>query len=303
MEIKLLKTFSAVAKTGGFSAASKILGYAQPTVTTHIQLLENELNTKLFERLGHRIKLTLQGERLLYHSENILKYFSEAIADVSSNGSIAGKLTIGANESFSAARLPDVFKHFINHYPDVDMSLKFGSVDELHAQLQNNSVDVAFFLTREVSFADLTTETLLSEKIVAVASPDHPFSTRKNITVEDFDHQVLILTQKNCTFRSMIDHLIKQSQVQPHSLIEINNIEAIKQLTASGLGITIMPRISVAYEIEQGLLTEIPWSGPQLPVCTQLAYHKDKWLSPAILKFLQETKAILSQFGGGEINL
>lgn len=293
MEIKLLNTFSVVAKTGSFSIASKMLGYAQPTVTTHIQLLENELNTKLFERLGHRIKLTSQGERLLYHSENILKYSSEAIADLSSNGSISGKITIGANESFSVARLPDVFKHFLSLYPDVDMSLKFGSVDEIHEQLQNNSVDVAFFLTRKVSFADLMIETLLSEQIVAVASPKHSFSAKDNITIEDFDNQVLILTQKNCTFRSMIDNLIKQAQVHPHSLIEINNIEAIKQLVASGLGITIMPRISVANEIAQGRLIEISWSGPQLPVCTQLAYHKDKWLSPTILKFLQETKIIL----------
>lgn len=145
MEIKLLNTFSAVAKTGSFSVASKVLDYAQPTVTTHIQLLESELNTKLFERLGHKIKLTPQGERLLYYSEKILKISSEAVADLSSNGSISGKITIGANESFSVARLPEVFKEFIGRYPDVDLSLKFGSVDEIHEQLQNNSVDIAFF--------------------------------------------------------------------------------------------------------------------------------------------------------------
>lgn len=294
MEIKQLNTFLVVAKTGSFSVAAKILGYSQPTVTTHIQLLEKELNIKLFERLGHKINLTFQGERLFYHSENILKYFSEAIADISSNGSITGKITIGANESFSVARLPDVFKHFLANYPDVDISLRFGSVDEIHEQLLNNSVDVAFFLTREVSFSDLKIETLLTEQIVVVTAPGHLFSTKKYVTVRDFENQVLVLTQKNCTFRLMIDSLIKQEQVHPHSFIEINNIEAIKQLVASGLGIAIMPRISVANEIEQGLLTEISWSGPQLPVYTQLAYHKDKWLSPTMVKFLQETEHILS---------
>lgn len=294
MEIKQLNTFLVVAKTGSFSVAAKTLGYSQPTVTTHIQLLEKELNIKLFERLGHKINLTFQGERLFYHSENILKYFSEAIADISSNGSITGKITIGANESFSVARLPDIFKHFLTRYPDVDISLRFGSVDEIHEQLQNNGVDVAFFLTREISFSDLKIETLLTEQIVVVTAPGHSFSAKKHVTVRDFENQVLILTQKNCTFRLMIDSLIKQEQVHPHSLIEINNIEAIKQLVASGLGITIMPRISVANEIEQGLLTEISWCGSQLPVYTQLAYHKDKWLSPTMVKFLQETEHILT---------
>ena len=294
MEIKQLNTFSVVSKTGSFSTAAKILGYAQPTVTTHIQLLESEFNTKLFERLGHKIKLTPQGERLLSYTEKILKYSSEAVAALSLNESIGGTITIGANESFSVARLPAVFKHFINRYPEVEICLKFGSVSEIHQQLQNNDVDVAFFLTREVSFPDLVTETLLSEQVVAVASPDHPFSEKKFVRLEDFENQVLILTQKNCTFRGMIDKLIQQSEIIPHSIIEINNIEAIKQLVASGLGITIMPRISITNELAHGLLTEIAWTGPQLPVCTQLAYHKDKWLSPTLLKFLEETKAIFT---------
>ncbi len=109
MEIKQLTTFSVIAKTGNFSEAAKILGYAQPTVTTHIQSLEAELNVKLFERLGHRVKLTPQGKRLLCYSEHILKYSSEAITELSSNGTIAGKISVGANESFSVVRLPDYF--------------------------------------------------------------------------------------------------------------------------------------------------------------------------------------------------
>lgn len=294
MEIKHLKTFSLVAKTESFSAASKILGYVQPTVTTHIQTLERELNVKLFERLGHTIKLTQQGKRLLYYSENILKYSSEAIEDLSSNNLITGKIIIGANESFSVSRLPIVFKHFLSLYPDVEINLKFGSVNEIHDQLQNNSVDIAFFLTREVSFPELVIENLLAEQLVVIAAPVHSFSCKDSTTIKDFDKQILILTQKNCTFRMMIDTLIKQAHIHPHSLIETNNIEAIKQLVISGLGISIVPRISVINEIEQGLLKEISWDGAILPVYTQLGYHKDKWLSPTILKFLKETRFILS---------
>lgn len=293
MEIKQLKTFSVIAKTGNFSEASKILGYAQPTVTTHIQLLEAEFNVKLFERLGHKVRLTPQGERLLYYSNYILKYSSEAVSELSANGTVAGKISVGANESFSVVRLPTVFKHFLSHYPTAEISLKFGSVHEIHEQLQNNMVDVAFFLTREVSFPDLVTETLLSEPISVVSSPEHPFRAHDAANIQSFENQDLILTQKNCTFRAMIDDLIKQAEVQPHSLIEINNIQAIKQLVISGLGITIMPRISVKSEIDQGLLVEIPWSGPALPVCTQLAYHKHKWLSPTLLSFLEETRNTL----------
>jgi DNA-binding transcriptional LysR family regulator len=294
MEIKQLTTFSAIAKTGNFSEAAKILGYAQPTVTTHIQSLEAELNVKLFERLGHRVKLTPQGKRLLCYSEHILKYSSEAISELSSNGTIAGKISVGANESFSVVRLPTIFKRFLSHYPTAEINLNFGSVNEIHEQLKNDTVDIAFFLTREVSFPDLVTEVLLPEPVTVVSSPNHPFKTHTAVNIKDFENQDLIVTQKSCTFRTMIEDLMKQSQVHPHSLIEINNIQAIKELVMSGLGISIMPRISVKNEIDQGLLIEIPWDGPPLSVCTQIAYHKDKWLSPIILNFLKEVKAALA---------
>lgn len=293
MDIKHLKTFSMVAKAGSFSHAAKILGYAQPTVSTHIQLLEKEFKTKLFERLGHKIKLTQEGEHLLYYSGNILKFSDEAIeaiSAISSKGILAGKITIGANESFSVVRLPLVLKQFTQKYPHVDISLKFGSVQDIHEQLQNNTVDVAFFLTREVTYPDLIVENLLTEPVVVVTSPDHPFRSHVSVNIGEFENQDLIVTQGNCTYRALIDDLLQKANVHPRSIIEINNIQAIKQLVMSGLGITILPRISVEYEISQNLLIEVGWTERPLPVFTQIAYHKDKWLSPTILSFLEQTK-------------
>jgi DNA-binding transcriptional LysR family regulator len=290
IDIKHLKTFSTIAKTGNFSHASKLLGYAQPTVTTHIQLLEKEFNVKLFERLGHKIKLTQEGKQLLYYAENILKFSSEATSVLSSRGALSGKIIIGANESFSVARLPLVLKGFIQKYPNIDISLKFGSVKDIHEHIQNNTVDIAFFLTRELSYPDLVTETLLAEPVVAVTSPDHHFNSYTSVNIDDFKNETIIMTQENCTYRSMIDNLLKDANVQPQSIIGINNIQAIKQLVMSGVGITILPRITAEYEIAQKLLFEVPWNKPPLPVFTQIAYHKDKWLSPTILNFLEQTK-------------
>lgn len=106
---KTLESFSTVARAASFRKASKTLGYAQPTVSTHIQLLEKEYGIKLFERLGHKIKLTQEGEKPLFYVDNILKYLyeaSEAFANYATNGTIPKKITIGANESFSVIRLP-----------------------------------------------------------------------------------------------------------------------------------------------------------------------------------------------------
>lgn len=297
MDIKHLKTFSTIAALGSFSHASRELGYAQPTVSTHVQLLEKEFNIKLFERLGHRIKLTREGERFLIYAENIVRLSDEASAmmsELSSSETVAGKITIGANESFSVVRLPSVLKHFMQSYPQVDINLKFGSIKEIHEQLQNNTVDVAFFLTREVDYADLKVETLLIEPVVMVASPDHLLSPGGLNSLRMLENQELIITQENCTFRALINDLLNKARVKPRSIIEINNLQAIKQLVMSGLGITILPRITVEYEISQRLLIELPWNNPPLPVATQVAYHKDKWLSPPILGFLEHTRRYYS---------
>jgi Transcriptional regulator len=292
VEIRQLKTFSAIAKTGSFSSASNILGYAQPTVTMHIKSLEDEFNIKLFERLGHKIKLTEEGKHLLYYAENILKFSSEAVSCFSEKGTETGKITIGANESFSVVRLPLILKNFIQKYPNADVNLKFGSVKEIHESLQNNEVDIAFFLTREVRYSDLVIETLIDEAIVAITPINHPLTTKAFVTILDFENEDLIITQEDCTYRAMIQELINENKVHLKSIIGINNIYAIKQLVMSGLGVALLPRVSAEYEISQKLLVEIPWKEAPLPVFTQIAYHKDKWLSPTMSSFLEEARKL-----------
>jgi DNA-binding transcriptional LysR family regulator len=292
MEIKQLKTFITIAKTGNFSHASDLLGYAQPTVTTHIKLLEDEFHVRLFERLGHKVKLTHDGKRLLYYAENILKLSEEAVSAFSERDGETGKISIGANESFSVVRLPLILKDFVQRYPKADVSLKFGSVKTIHEALQNNEVDIAFLLTRKVNFPDLILETLIEEPVSAVAAPGHPFALKASASITDFENQDLIITQENCTYRALIEDLINRNNVHPKSVMGTNNIHAIKQLVMSGLGVAILPRVSVEYEIAQNLMTEIPWKEAPLPVYTQIAYHKDKWLSPTLLKFLEQARSI-----------
>lgn len=292
MEIKQLKTFTTIAQTGSFIKSAKLLGYAQPTVTMHIQLLENEFNVRLFERLGHKIKLTQEGERLLYYAENILKFSEEATSLLTSNETVTGKIVIGVNECFSVVRLPEVLNHFRSACPEVDINLSFGPTKSIHEQLCNNAVDITFFLTRKMAFSDLTVETLIPEPVVVITSPNHPFASRASVSIEDFEDQDLITTPSTCTYREMLNEFLSEAKASPRSIIETNNIQAIIQFVMSGLGVSILPRVSAENEIAQGLLAEIPWKDSIPPVFTQIAYHKDKWLSPTILAFIEQAKKI-----------
>jgi len=290
MEIKQLKTFLTIAETGSFVKASKLLDYAQPTITTHIQMLESELNTKLFERLGHTVKLTQEGERLLYYAEHIVKYSKEATSSFASDGILTGKIVIGVNECFSIVRLPAVLGRFKSAYPEVDIDLQFGPTKWIQEQLQENLVDVTFFLTREINNPYLKTDILLPEPVSVVASPTHPLSERECIAIEDFEHMDLITTPSSCTYREMLESYMQENNTRPRTILETNNVQAILQLVINGLGVSILPRVVAQNEIALGKLIEVPWKYPFPPVFTQIAYHKDKWISPRIQAFLDQAK-------------
>lgn len=292
MDIKQLKTFVKICNDLSFSKAANALGYSQPTVTMHIQLLESELNVKLFERLGHMVKPTTEGKQLLYYADKILAYSNQATHFFTEQQETEKKIIIGANQSFGVAKLPFLLKSFIKKYPTTDIQLKFGNVQEIRDGIKENTIDIAFFLTKNLNYTDLIIENLHTETASLVVSLDHPFAKRKRITFTDLNAESLIITEKNCLYRSMIDEILSIENVKPRTTIETNNVQAIKELVLSGLGIAILPQSTIEHELEKNLLIKIPLPGFQPTVSTQIAYHKNKWLSPILLKFLERSRQV-----------
>lgn len=286
MELRNLKTFVTIAKFGSFTQAAELLGYAQSTITTQIQVLEEELNTKLFDRLGRNIFLTSNGERLLTYAEQILKISSEASDAISGSEATKGTLTIGAVESLCVIRLPQLLKKYHELYPKVDIIIKLGSCNELRNFLRNNMVDIAVFLSTEITDGDFITKVKFNEPMVVLASPTHPITKIKSIVPEDLKMESLILTEKGCAYRTMFEAMLNSAGAYPKSILEVGSIQAIKQFTMSDLGITLLPYIAVEKELNEKQLVMLDWKGPKFNMLTQVLYHKDKWVSPAMQAFL-----------------
>jgi DNA-binding transcriptional LysR family regulator len=142
MEFRQLKTFVTIATLGSFVQAADALGYAQSTITNHIQMLENEMGVRLFERLGHRVMLTNQGKSLLPYAEQILKLTSEAVKIVGDPAVPQGNLIIGSNESLGTYRLPILLQAYRQAYPKVEMILRFVNCDTIYEDIRKNKIDV-----------------------------------------------------------------------------------------------------------------------------------------------------------------
>ncbi|VBB07244.1 transcription regulator hth lysr [Lucifera butyrica] len=291
MEIKQLITFLSITQAGSFVQAGALLGYSQPTISSHIKALEEELHVKLFDRLGHKVCLSHEGKLLFPYAQRIVTTAKEATDILQGNGEFGGKIVIGANESLGYVHLPAILNHFKVHYPHITTRIKFDSVANILEMLKNNAVDIAFLLSGRITVPELISHILGSEEIVVVAAPNHPFTHFEEIDITHFHHEDLVVTEPGCTYRAMIDAILAQNQVRPKNLTEINNIQAIKQLVMNGYGVTILPKATVAEEIQKNLLLEIPWRGPKFEIYTQIVYHKDKWLSPAIRAFIEQNTA------------
>jgi DNA-binding transcriptional LysR family regulator len=295
MELRQLTTFRAVAKTLSFTRAAAALDYAQSSVTAQIQALEEELGVPLFNRLGRQVVLTDAGQRLLGYADRLLALELEARTVVAGGGKPAGTLTIGAPESVCTYRLPPVLRQFRDQYPDVRVIFRPLFPADLHRSLGDGTVDAAFFLAEPIQSGSLVIETLICEPLALIAAADHPLVDVDCVTSADLQGEPILLTEKGCSYRSLFERRLAAVGVHPASNVEFTSIEALKQCVAAGVGIAVLPVMVVARELAQGQLRALPWQQDNFQVYTQLAWHKDRWLSPALTAFLETSRGILKE--------
>lgn len=294
MELRQLNTFRMVASTLNFSRAAEALNYVPSNVTMQIKALEEELGVRLFDRLGKQLVLTTAGKRFLTHVQEVLNKLDEARSAVLDNEDLNGTLTISANEVLCAYRLPVVFHLFRSRYPGVRLIFRSVPNQQLKQTLFEGTADVVFMLDEPIRSTGLAVEPLVEETFRFFAAPDHPLAKRTELKLEDFHGEVFLTNEKGCTYRTMFDRSFEQGGIDTITYLEFQNAEAIKQCAITGIGIAFLPEITAKAEVERGELVALPWQIPDLHVYTQMGWHKDKWLSPIILSFIEVAREVLA---------
>lgn len=300
MELRQLNTFRTVASTLNFSRAAEVLNYVPSNVTMQIKALEDELGVRLFDRLGKQLVLTNEGKRFLTHIQVVLNRLDEARSVVHENGILSGTLTISANEVICAYRLPAVFQLFRSRHPGVRLIFRSFSNQQLKEALFEGTADVVFMLDEPIRSSRLAVEPLLEETFRFFAAPDHPLTKQTVLQLEDFQGEVFLTNEKGCPYRTMFDRAFEKEGIDSITYLEFQSAEAIKQCAMVGIGIAFLPEITVQAEVERGELVALPWEIPELHVYTQMLWHKDKWLSPIILSFIEATREVLAIKEGNE---
>jgi DNA-binding transcriptional LysR family regulator len=292
MELRQLTTFRMVATLLSFSRAAESLNYVQSSVTTQIQILEEELGVRLFDRLGKRVALTDAGKRLLQYSERILQLVDEARSVVMNEEIPGGTLTITAPETLCSYRLPALLRQFRARFPQVKLIFRLSTFVDPWRSVSEGSADIAFAIAEPIHSNALITEILIPEPMLILAPHDHRLSQSPVIDPMDLEGETFLLTEIG-SYRNILERALNDVGVHLTINLDFSSVEAIKQCAMAGMGIAFLPAVTVTTDVAQGRLVALNWEGHSFQIYTQVMWHKEKWISPAIAAFLAMTREVL----------
>lgn len=231
---KWLRSFHAVAREGGFTAASKVLNVGQPTITDQVKALEQKFGVELFHRRGRSVTLTDTGRGLLEITQDVFGHEEEAIAYLNGARELKhGQLKIGG---VGAPVVMELAQHFQAFYPDIQLDIFMAHGDEVLKSLTDFETDVAV-LAHVEDDPGLFYLPYVRSDVVLFVNVDHPWAGRGQVRIKDLEGQKFIHREKTSITRQALEGALKKAGVHLGPHLEINSREAVMDGIIRGLGI------------------------------------------------------------------
>lgn len=249
-----LRCFCQVAHQGQYTRAAEALYVSQPAVSKSIKDLERQLGLPLFERAGREVRLTAPGRLLLERAERILaeSAAAERMLRAVREGE-QGTLLIGASSTPGTYLLPRILGAFRHANPKADLSVEIAATGEVLRRLAAGLLDLA--LVGETDFSpDLEAEVLETEELVLIMPAGHPLTTKRAIRGSDLAEQPLILREPGSSTRQVLLRALTEAGVAPRVSMELGSTEAVKNMVAAGLGVSMVSEHAIRLEEAAGTL-------------------------------------------------
>ncbi|MCI0766773.1 LysR family transcriptional regulator [Bacillus sp. TL12] len=234
MESHDLWIFKHVAELQSISRAAEKLGYVQPNISQRIKTLEDELGVKLFKRNNKGVTLTKEGEMLLDYTNQIMFLMSEAKSKINPQ-KWRESLTVGASQTISAVKVPQLFSSFLATYQNIDLKIKTNNNVKLQEMLLYGELD-GIFLSGTYNESQFESVYSYLENMILISSRD---TLIENQTL-------LVNSDPNCIYRKTLLDYCHMNSFDQTTILEFDSLESIMQAAHGGLGITLVPA-NVAY--------------------------------------------------------
>ena len=254
MTLTELKYIVAVARERHFGKAADACHVSQPTLSVAIKKLEEELDVKLFERSANEVSATPLGEEIIRHAQLVLEQAAE-IKEIAKRGKdpLAGALRLGVIYTIGPYLLPDLMRQIMKKAPQMPLMLQENFTVKLMEMLRAGEIDCAI-LAEPFPDVGLATAALYDEPFMAALPVKHVLAKKKSITAEQLKNETMLLLGNGHCFR---DHVLEvcpefarfSSNAEGiRKSFEGSSLETIKHMVAAGMGVTLVPRLSVPAE-------------------------------------------------------
>jgi len=297
MDISAYKAFIAVAELGTFSKAAEHLYITQPAISKRIAILEEQLGSKLFDRVGKRVMLNQAGKTLLPIAERILQDMKESQRVIDNlNGQVSGDLSLVTSHHIGLRRLPDILKNFAESYPQVRLDLAFMDSEDACHEIEKGNFELGVVTLPLTKPKRLKLTPLWNDPLTIAVARDHPLveitnSTKdKAIPLKELAKHSAILPAIGTYTRSVIEQPIIQQEGHKHGgldvILETNYLETIRMMVTIGLGWSALPKAMLGDD-----LTEIKVKGLKIERTLGIVQHADRSLSNAGKAFIESLKS------------
>lgn len=277
MDFANLRAFVTVAEHGSFSAASEHLFLTQPAISKRIAVLEDELATPLFDRVGRQVTLTEAGRALLPRAQKILLEIEDSRKAIQNlSAAVSGKLMIGTSHHIGLHRLPPVLRAYTRAYPDVELDIHFMDSEEACHAVEHGDLELGIVTLPLQRSVMLKTKMIWPDPLSVIVSKDHPLYKHKQLTFKQLAEHKAILPARGTFTREIIEQAFARHKVEVNISLATNYLETIKMLVSVGLGWSVLPESMLDRDIRA-----IPTQGLRLKRELGIIWHRSRTLSNA----------------------
>jgi LysR family transcriptional regulator, hydrogen peroxide-inducible genes activator len=245
MELHQLKYVCAIVATGSFSRAAEQCHVAQPSLSQQISKLEDELGTRLFDRLGRSVRLTDAGRTFLPHARTVLHQTELARSEVDGRRRDArGTVIVGVIPTIAPYYLPARVQEFTRRFPEATLRIVEEATPVLVESLRSLAIDIAI-LSLPLRYRDFEIAPLLTERLYAALPPNHPRAGSASISLRELRDERFVLLRDSHCFREIALAACHRAHLDPRIAFESGQFSSLLGMVAAGVGVSLVPEMAI----------------------------------------------------------
>ena len=288
MHIQNFKTFCDLVETQSFSKAARLNEVTQSAVSQQLKAMESFYDMLIVDRNQKKFRLTQQGTTLYTTFKEILNLYEKLNCQIlEMRNVVSGSIQISTVNSIGLHELPPYLKSFMKEFPSVNARVEYRRANLVYEDVLHGSADLGL-VAFPVKHKDLTVIPFATDELIVAMNPDHSLAKKKNLSIEELKGVEFIAFEKDIPTRKATDEILRQSDVEISIVMEFDNVETVKRALEINAGVAIIPKNTVANEVERDQLVTCKLDSGKHIRPLSIIHKKSRMLTPALRSFIDK---------------